>query len=218
MRFTKRGSIRFISHLALMKAFERTLRRAALPLRMTQGFNRRPRLSFPLPLGVGTEGLDEVMEFELNGWTSPAEVKERVQAALPPGIEMIRVRTTPPNVTARVAEATCVATPRDPDQPEARVSEADLLSLLDRNDIPVRRMRKGKIKTVNIRPFILDLRRENGAIVMRLRISDAGTTRPEEILAAMGLPSERLHELFFLERTQVVLAPHTHAQSALNVP
>ena len=64
-RFRKTGELKAISHLDLMRTFERALRRTGLPLRMSEGFNPRPRLSFPAALPVGIEGLNEIMEFDL---------------------------------------------------------------------------------------------------------------------------------------------------------
>src|SRR3990167_11377873 len=56
LRFQKKGTLRFISHHDLMRLLERALRRAELPIKMTQGFNPRLRMSFPLALALGIEG------------------------------------------------------------------------------------------------------------------------------------------------------------------
>ena len=65
IRFTKTGRMRFLSHHDLMRLFERALRRTGLPLRMTEGYNPHPIISFPTALGLGIESLDEVLEFDV---------------------------------------------------------------------------------------------------------------------------------------------------------
>src|ERR1035437_4614515 len=65
LRFEKGEAVRFISHHDLMRALMRALRRAALPVRLTQGYNQRPRIVFPVALEVGVASLDEAAEIEL---------------------------------------------------------------------------------------------------------------------------------------------------------
>ena len=64
--FEKKGNAVWISHLDLMRAFQRAFKRAALPLKHTQGFNPRPSVSMALPLSVGIESCCELMDFDLD--------------------------------------------------------------------------------------------------------------------------------------------------------
>ena len=64
-RFRKDGALRLLSHHDLMRCFERMLRRAALPVRQSQGFHPKPRLIFALSLPLGVIGCEEVAELEL---------------------------------------------------------------------------------------------------------------------------------------------------------
>ena len=75
-----------------------------------------------------------------------------------------------------------------------------------REAIPVQRWRKGKQKSVNIRPFMLSLEREADEIVARLKAGPEGSVHPEEILGVMGfdMPSSRAD--FDIVRTRVRLA------------
>ena len=63
--FRKDGPLRFISHHDLLRCWERLLRRAELPLRFSQGFHPKPRLSFPIALSLGAIGAQEILEIEL---------------------------------------------------------------------------------------------------------------------------------------------------------
>lgn len=81
--FEKTGNAVWISHLDLMRLFQRAFKRAGLHLKHTQGFNPRPSVSIALPLSVGAESKCELLEFELDGQElSCAEIKERLNAAL----------------------------------------------------------------------------------------------------------------------------------------
>ena len=63
--FEKVGNARYISHLDLMRVFQRAFKRAGLPLTHTQGFNPRPSVSIALPLSLGVESRCELLDFEL---------------------------------------------------------------------------------------------------------------------------------------------------------
>lgn len=63
--FQKTGNAVYISHLDLMRLFQRAFKRAGLPLTHTQGFNPRPSVSIALPLSLGVESQCELLDFEL---------------------------------------------------------------------------------------------------------------------------------------------------------
>ena len=65
--FEKTGNAVWISHLDLMRLFQRAFKRAGLPLTHTKGFNPRPSVSIALPLSVGVESACELLDFELDG-------------------------------------------------------------------------------------------------------------------------------------------------------
>jgi radical SAM-linked protein len=88
--FEKTGNAIYISHLDLMRLFQRAFKRAGLPLTHTQGFNPRASVSIALPLSVGVESVCELLDFELDGVSVPCEeICLRLNAAL---IDGIRVR------------------------------------------------------------------------------------------------------------------------------
>lgn len=80
--------MRFISHLDLMRALLRALRRADLPLKITQGFNPHPKLSIKRALKLGLESENEEATVVLKAQVAPQEFKERLQKQLPEGIEL----------------------------------------------------------------------------------------------------------------------------------
>ena len=90
--FEKTGNAIWISHLDLMRLFQRAFKRAGLPLTHTQGFNPRPSVSIALPLSVGVESYCELLDFDLDGVHVPCEqIAQRLNDALVDGIRVISV-------------------------------------------------------------------------------------------------------------------------------
>ena len=89
--FEKTGSAVWISHLDLMRMFQRAFKRAGLPLTHTQGYNPRASVSIALPLSVGVESRCELLEYELEGEEKPShkEIVARLNEALVDGVRVI---------------------------------------------------------------------------------------------------------------------------------
>jgi radical SAM-linked protein len=90
--FEKTGNAVWISHLDLMRLFQRAFKRAGLPLKHTQGFNPRPSVSIALPLSVGVESHCELLDFELDGTAvSCGEIQQKLNDALVEGVRVLQV-------------------------------------------------------------------------------------------------------------------------------
>ncbi len=89
--FAKDEPACYISHLDLMKALQRSLRRAALPVRYSSGFNPHIVLSILVPLSTGYRSRYDLFDFELTSDEMPEGLTERLNAALPAGLRVLRV-------------------------------------------------------------------------------------------------------------------------------
>lgn len=89
--FKKMGMSRYVSHLDLMRAMTRTVRRAKLPLWYTEGFNPHPYMTFALPLSLGMESLCESMDVRIEGDITNQGIFDLLKGAMPPGIELTDV-------------------------------------------------------------------------------------------------------------------------------
>ena len=90
--FEKTGTAVWISHLDLMRLFQRAFKRAGLQLTHTQGFNPRPSVSIALPLSVGVESACELLDFDLDG--DPVvgeEIALRLNQFLVEGVRVLHV-------------------------------------------------------------------------------------------------------------------------------
>ena len=89
--FKKMGMSRHVSHLDLMRAMSRTLRRAKVPLWYTEGYNPHPYMTFALPLSLGMESLCESMDIRIEGESTNEDIFEMLKGSMPPGIDIISV-------------------------------------------------------------------------------------------------------------------------------
>ncbi len=186
VRFAKTGRMRFLSHHDLMRLFERAFRRSGLPLRMTEGYNPHPILSFPTALGLGIESVDEVLEFELSSWTAPRQIEKLLGAQLPEGVAVVSAEAFDRRDRSRVEfveyEASC------PGQAEGLAGR--LRAFLALKECPVERASDKGSKTVEIRQYVLAAESEGERVFLRLRVTDQGTAKPEEVLRAAGLRTD----------------------------
>ena len=90
--FEKTGNAIWISHLDLMRVFQRSFKRAGLPLTHSRGFNPRPSVSIALPLSVGVESACELLDFDLDGYeVSCEEMRQRLNGTLVSGVKVLEV-------------------------------------------------------------------------------------------------------------------------------
>ena len=94
--FEKTGNAIYISHLDLMRLFQRAFKRAGLNLKHTQGFSPRAMVSIALPLSVGVESRCEILDYELVDQELPFdEIRERLNQAMPAGVRVLDVYDSP---------------------------------------------------------------------------------------------------------------------------
>jgi len=199
VRFSKTGKMRFLSHHDLMRLFERAFRRSGLPLRMTEGYNPHPVVAFPTALGLGIESIDEVLEFELASWTAPRQVERLLGAELPEGVSVASCEAFDRKDRSCVAyveyEAVCAGQ-------AARLPEA-IRAFLALKECPVERVSDKGSKTVEIRQYVMALDAEKELLYLRIRITDQGTAKPEEVLRSIGI---RIDETLRLRKTYTEVA------------
>jgi radical SAM-linked protein len=86
--FSKNGAMRFISHLDLMRLFMRAMRRADLPLKISEGFSPHPKFSIKRALKLGLESENEEATVVLKEFVKAEEFKTRLEVQLPEGIRV----------------------------------------------------------------------------------------------------------------------------------
>ena len=144
--FSKEGRARYISHLDLNRVMARAVRRAQLPIWYTEGFNKRPYLTFASPLSLGFEGERETMDLRLVGEIELDELTARLDAVMPEGLHVI---STAPAVKKAGQVAAAVYRLR-PDCSAEAVEE-----LLSKPSVTaIKRTKKKELVTVELKPVL----------------------------------------------------------------
>ncbi len=192
IRFKRGEEIKFISHLDIMRLWERALRRAQIPLAYSEGFSPRPRISLAAPLPVGVTGEAELMDVFVTRNVSPHWFTAAVNQQLPPGIEMTDVYSIAlslPSLQSQVRYAEYkvdVGTEKESKDVEAAIS-----SLLSMDKLPWHHQRDTGQRNYDLRTLIDDLWlvdwcHSSCTIGMRLRCDNSGSGRPEQVASALG--------------------------------
>jgi len=90
--FSKTGDMAFVSHLDLMRLFQRACRRAELPVTVTQGFSPRLKISITKALKLGVESASEEAIFYFDKVITPQEFQESLNAKLPDGVKIMKAQ------------------------------------------------------------------------------------------------------------------------------
>ncbi len=208
--FAKGPEVKYVSHLGVMRAWERIVRRADLPVAFSQGFNQRPKLAFASALAVGHTGRREVLDLELRAPVAVEQLTARLRAQLPAGFHLHSAAETPLDApsTQSLLRFAVYRVVFEPGPSAERVAEG-LSRLLSAPSLPRQKETKGQTKEqrreYDLRPLVHDLwlvrSDEFGHVVgMSLVNCSAGAGRVEEVAAELGLPVKAV------ERVQLVFA------------
>jgi radical SAM-linked protein len=204
--FTKQGPLRYTGHLDLHKLWERTARRADLPLTYSQGFHPQPKMNIAAALPLGFSSRCEILDMRLKNDIPLDGLSEKLQATLPEGIRVLNVESVDehlPALQTLVASAVYEVTLKEP--VERSELEQRVVTVMESEALP--RERRGK--TYDLRPLIEELHFMEPAqeqapglfkIYMRLSAREGATGRPEEVLDALGVPFEETR----IERTGLI--------------
>jgi len=89
LKFTKGNEVKYISHLDLMRVFQRAIRRTGLPIAYSSGFNPHQEISFGAPLSLGVTSDAEYVDLKLAEAMDAEEIKARLNSSLPEGIKIL---------------------------------------------------------------------------------------------------------------------------------
>ena len=185
--FEKTGSAIWISHLDLMRVFQRAFKRAGLPLTHTHGFNPRASVSIALPLSVAIASTCELLDFELDGMELDyAEMKQRLNAALVSGVRIQKIYDDGRKLRDLSLLACRVTLEYDRGVPVG--AEAAAKALFDRPSLIVPKKTKSGIQDQDIIPMIRSLQVKAGErelILEALVCCQNPTLNPMQLTAAI---------------------------------
>lgn len=198
IQFSKTEAMRYTGHLDLYRTWERTFRRAKLPLAYSQGYRPHPRLSLAcaLPLGLTSQG--DLLDVWLEEDIDIDSITRILTNALPPGIfveSILEIPAQSPTLQKLVQYSIYQVTILEP-----------FMELQERMELLLEAstlIRQRQSKNYDLRPLIKDIHHmpqdEAGhqRLEMTLSTSDAGTGRPDEVIYALGgdPSATRIHRL-----------------------
>jgi len=170
------------------------MRRAVLPLALTEGHSPHPKISLGPPLPLGATGEAELLAIHLREAMQPGEVKNRLNEQLPQGLEVVEAWGPPAHSKRETFGDIDVAEYRVTVRDDVRLDEVGrrVEELLGQGEVIVTRGGKRPERKVDLRPLILSLSvadSEPGekVLCMRLRTGSHGGARPQEVVALLGL-------------------------------
>lgn len=201
--YTKTGVLRFLSHLEVVRLFQRAVSRGNIPIAFSQGYHPLPQISFGPALPVGTEGLRELADFFFTQPLAADEFIRQMNAALPEDIRMVEaheVEVKAPSLSASLTRFTFqVFAPR---MLVERGYSADyfarcLAEFAEKTSFPVEPFKR-RTEPVDIKPFIESLTllagdEGNPGLEMTLCVQENTLMKPEEVLQFVcAIPREMM--------------------------
>lgn len=201
--FSKKGCLSFISHLDFNHSFIRILKRAGLPLRYSEGYNPRPKIVFGLPLSVGMEGENEIVDIGLAEDLACEEVKERLARAVPCEL-IIKDVYIPENKVKNIRYAEYTVKFENYSADTGKI--CDILS----NPPQVLKHTKSGDKMTDIKPMIISYSAdiENGSTILYLTLTafDSNYLNPEYVVASLNNAGMNLPEEYTITREKIIFS------------
>jgi radical SAM family uncharacterized protein/radical SAM-linked protein len=208
IQFTKDGYSKYLGHFDIVRVFERAFRRAKIDVVHSQGFNPRPKLSFSPPLRLGYTSAAEYVDIQVYE-ESGAVIKEKLNNNLPDGIKilnLIPVKSSLPSLMASID-----AMEYQINLTDRKISKSTIDQFLSESEIQVSRRVKGKLKTVDIRPYIDQIIKEDQILTVKTRAIDGRSVRINEVISELFSDRRNGIESFPVHKTrQLIKANGSH--------
>ncbi|HYF82584.1 MAG TPA: TIGR03936 family radical SAM-associated protein [Clostridia bacterium] len=194
LKFTKGNEVKYISHLDLMRVFQRAIRRTGIPISYSIGFNPHQEISFGAPLSLGVTSNAEYVDFKLSGTMDVEEIKDRLNSSLPEGIKILggmKLRENSESAMSVVTHARYKIR-INIENVAAEALNKSIEEFIAQDSIKVMKEQPKKgfaLKEVDIRPMIVGMKlseaRENMYIIDCLLLSGSrGNLKPELLMMA----------------------------------
>ena len=185
VRYAKRGRLRFTSHRDFSRAFERAVFRARVPMAYSSGFNPHPRISYAGAAPTGSASEAEYLEIALAEPVAPAEIRARLEEALPDGLDVLEVVESTGGSLADLLSGSHWRITTTADSGSAQVA---VEAFLAREEVIVERMTKKGLRAFNCRAAVVALRADGPDLDLVLR-HEVPAVRPDDVLSGLAATS-----------------------------
>ncbi len=184
IKFSKEGSVKFIGHLDIMRYFQKAIRRADIDIAYSTGFNPHQIMSFASPLSVGHESNGEYFDVELNSLISEEDVRNRLNAVMVEGIQILSVAVLDEkegNAMASVSAADYLISFSDKVKLPDNWKEM-LLNFYQQDTIPVVKKTKKGEKEIDLKEGIYALEIRDNSVYLLLDAGSGSNIKPGFVL------------------------------------
>ncbi len=195
IRFGKKGVVKFIGHLDIMRYFQKAFRRAGIDVKYSQGFHPHQNLSFASPLGLGLESTGEYLDAEMNSVYDLKQMQDDLNAQMAEGIEIFGItllEDNAKNAMSIIAGADYLIHFREGMVPcDQETLKAMVETFVAKKEINVLKKTKKSEKIMDIRPLIYDMHmNEDGSIFMKVSAGSVNNLKPELVLSTMYIQND----------------------------
>lgn len=188
IKFRKYGTMKFISHLDVMRYFQKALRRVGIDICFSEGFSPHMIMSFAAPLGVGLTSEGEYVDIRVNRSPSSAEAVRRLNETMAEGMDVVSFRLLPENsknAMSIVAAAAYEVWFRNSGEPMDRWREK-FREFMEQKEIRIIKETKRGSLEVDIRPWVLAYSMEDRSVSLLLCAGSVHNLKPELLMQAFG--------------------------------
>jgi len=219
--YGKMGRLRFLSHLELVRALERVIRRSGLPFALSKGFSVHLKHAFGPALPVGTAGMHELIDLWLTSYVPCEEALARLRFATLPDLPVNAVsycRSSTPSIQKSHLFSHYEIVVADVDESAAAQIEDELFAIISAGTLTV--LKKGKPTQIDLAPQIAkgpsvsmsaegdhkNIDHNNIVVSITLRASERGQLRPEALInaAIKDLESARIASITRVNLTESI--------------
>ena len=189
IKFSKKGPLRFIGHLDIMRYFQKAIRRSDIDIAYSAGFSPHQIMSFAAPLGVGVESEGEYFDIEVNSVTTAEDMIARLNAEMAEGMTITGIRIlsdNAKNAMASVKAASYRLRWKDGYSPEYNLSEAVAEFLSKEEVLYTKQTAKSGIER-NLKEAVYELKAmDERTIYMLVDASSAGNVKPGAVVECLA--------------------------------
>jgi radical SAM family uncharacterized protein/radical SAM-linked protein len=201
--YAKMGEARYFGHLEMVNLFLRALQRADIPLKYSQGFHPKPRVSFSNPLPIGMESEAEYFSLSVPEDVRPHRLADLLNAELPEGLRVIAC--VPSSAKGSPAASQPISYRVEIFEGQLQPQKLAVFKTAPRFDLTVRSA-KGKLKKFDLKAMLIHIEMLGARkLLMTLRNEPGKTLRPMEVLRRIfSLPEHQLRQARFIKLKSAV--------------
>ncbi len=189
IKFSKKGPLRFIGHLDIMRYFQKAIRRSDIDIAYSTGFSPHQIMSFAAPLGVGVESEGEYFDIEANSVTTAEDMIARLNAEMAEGMTITGMRILPDNAKnamASVKAASYRLNWKEGNSPEYSLSEA-VSEFLSREEVLYTKQTAKSVIERNLKEAVYELKAaDERTVYMLVDASSAGNVKPGAVIECLA--------------------------------